>query len=459
MLPYKGSSGTHLRKVLGFIVGAISIYNLFSGTAVSVKADVPFEVYFQDYGQFDFVALGVGTRGNPGSGEWTGAGSIVLDLPDTAVIQKAQLIWTGRSNQFDPDGVQLQVDGGSMTQIAATKQEEQYPWCCNGAAQRHESADVTSYIQPGTHTYRISDHEHGMAPTGDYLNYGVGILVVYEDASLSPAEVIIHEGQDSFFRLWTPPRGPHSQVSCADFSPDTEDRTVEMTHLVSGVDTIVDIRSNAFWYMTGSGSKPAADSVPGLIGQPGAIGYAPVDGYPFQSYTQLEWDNFSIPSGLVIPAGATWICFQIESGDSMDLAGLGNIGTPASGMWELFGVRIAAALPAAVSLTDFSVERVSVGQVDLRWETAAEVDHFGFNLYRGQTDNFAEAELIHFEPSLTAGGSPFGTVYHYSDTAVTDGQWWYWLESVDTFGQEVVEDTLTVTVPKFYQHYLPFVIR
>ena len=143
----------------------------------------------------------------------------------------------------------------------------------------------------------------------------------------------------------------------------------------------------------------------------------------------------------------------------MDLAGLGNIGTPASGMWELFGVRIAAALPAAVSLTDFSVERVSVGQVDLRWETAAEVDHFGFNLYRGQTDNFAEAELIHFEPSLTSGGSPFGTVYHYSDTAVTDGQWWYWLESVDTFGQEVVEDTLTVTVPKFYQHYLPFVIR
>lgn len=460
MLPCQQCSGNRLRNVVGFVVGVLGVYGLVAGTAVPVKADIQFNVLYQNIGQFEFFAEGVGTRGNPDTGEWTGAGDITIALPDTAVIQKARLIWSGRSNHYDLDGVQLQVDLGTLNTITATMQLAQDPWCCNNAQQRHESADITALIQPGTHVYHISDHEHGVVSTGNYLNYGVGIWVVYEDASATVGEVIINEGQDSFFRLWTPPRGPHTQVNCVDFAADTAERTVEMTHMVSGVDTAIDIRSNAFWYMTGNGAQPAPDELPGLMGQPEAIGYVPPGGgYPFQSYAELEWDNFTIAQGIVIPVGANWICFQVESGDSTNLAGLGNVGTEASGMWDLFAVKIIAAAPTAVSLVDYSVEHVSVNEVELRWETAMEVDHVGFNLYRGETADFVDAEPIHFEPAAVTGGSRTGAIYRYTDTEVTDGQWWYWLESVDTTGQKEVEGVLMVEVPRFYEMFLPFVRR
>ncbi len=458
MLPYhQRGRGIQLRKVVSIFLGVVGIsYSVFVGTAVPVKADVPFAEVFHDFGQFEFVAQGVGTRGNPGDGTWTGAGDITIAIPDTADIKIARLIWTGRSNHYDPDGVLLQVDGGPLNRLTATAQYAQDPWCCN-AQQRHESTDITALIQSGTHVYRVSDHEHGMTPTGDFLNYGVGIWLVYEDTSASLGELTIFEGQDSFFRFWTPPRGPHSQVNCADFSPDNSDRNIQTRHLISGIDRQVDIRSNAFWYMTGNGPKPAADSVPGIINQPGAIGFKPLNGYPFQSYATLEWDNFSITNGITIPAGDTWVCFQVESGDSTDLAGMGNVGIPSSGMWDLFAVKAVSAVPSAVSLIDFSVEHVAVNEVNLRWETGTEIDHYGFNLYRSQTNNFNDADLIHFAPAGVVGGSTSGAVYHYVDTNVTDGQWWYWLESIDTNGFKLLEDTLSVVVPRIHQLYLPFV--
>ena len=239
MLPFHRSRGNRLRKVVFLIINIFMIYGLFAGTAGAVQTDVSFTQVFQDFGQYEVVAIGVGTRGNPGDGSWTGAGDIAISIPDTANIVMARLMWTGRSNQYDPDGVLFQVDGGPQTQISATTQYSQDPWCCN-AQQRHESADITNLMQPGTHVYRVSDHEHGMSPTGDFLNYGTGIWVVYEDLSVPLGELTVYEGQDSFFRNWSPPRGPHTDVNCADFTSSTFARNLETKHLISGVDTQVD---------------------------------------------------------------------------------------------------------------------------------------------------------------------------------------------------------------------------
>ena len=50
--------------------------------------------------------------------------------------------------------------------------------------QLHESTDVTNLILPGTNTYALRDHEHGISPLGSAsdrnLNYGFGIWVVYD---------------------------------------------------------------------------------------------------------------------------------------------------------------------------------------------------------------------------------------------------------------------------------------
>jgi hypothetical protein len=67
------------------------------------------------------------------------------------------------------------------------------------------------------------------------------------------------------------------------------------------------------------------------------------------------------------------------------------------------------------------------------WETAAEIDNFGFNLYRSQGRSSAQAELLHFEP---AAGGLSGHRYEFTDILPASGQWYYWLSDVDTYGKE-----------------------
>ena len=116
----------------------------------------------------------------------------------------------------------------------------------------------------------------------------------------------VNEGFDSFFRNFTPPNGPHSEIQCSQFEAFDEDRLVDMTHFVSGVDLRHDLnqvgdlpRSNAFWYITGSDNDPLPDPgpLPGLFdanAYPTAIGFQPPNqpNYPLRSSAELEWDNF-----------------------------------------------------------------------------------------------------------------------------------------------------------------------
>ena len=102
------------------------------------------------------------------------------------------------------------------------------------------------------------------------------------------------------------------------------------------------------------------------------------------------------------------------------------------GSGEIDNVRITTE-PTAVELSSFQVKAIDDTQVKVTWETAAEIDNFGFNLYRSKGRSSAQAELIHFEP---ATGGLGGFRYEYSDILPASGHWYYWLSDVDTYGME-----------------------
>lgn len=473
------------------IITLVGLSSLILFTAQPVQADTPgLLINFQGVGYYDFVSHGVGTRGDPVTNTWSGAENITLTIPLAATnIVEARIVWTGRAMNmglpaFDADGLQVSINSAPNITVTADKQYNENPWFkCPGTnfqvEQLHESADLTAQINalippggsltPGTAiNFSFSDHEHGTAPTGCNLNYGVGVWIVYEYAPQNPAEdqseVVIYEGQDSFFRNFTPTAGPHSDVQCVDFAAESTVRQVSMEHFVSGVDPTSDAdnkRSSAFWYLTGTDANRLTDTspVPGIInlddpvlGQ--AIGYRPQNGeYPLYGNNGLEWDNFDTSGFVEIPAGHTWACFQIESGDSQDLAGLGNTHLPASGMWNFFSIKVQ--VPTSVSLTSFTAVHTAQKDVSVSWETASESDNFGFSLYRSAQNQFATASEIHFEPTAVSGGSGPGAEYVYSDQPPGYGTWFYWLEDIDTNGKRTVHGPVTVRVSPFFYQFLP----
>jgi uncharacterized repeat protein (TIGR01451 family) len=88
----------------------------------------------------------------------------------------------------------------------------------------------------------------------------------------------------------------------------------------------------------------------------------------------------------------------------------------------------------AVVLAEFGVER-QPGGVLVRWRTVAELDNYGFRVYRSRTPNRAGAELI--TPQIIPGqgrGRAGGASYSFLDTGAPDGPLYYWLEDIDLNG-------------------------
>jgi uncharacterized repeat protein (TIGR01451 family) len=87
-------------------------------------------------------------------------------------------------------------------------------------------------------------------------------------------------------------------------------------------------------------------------------------------------------------------------------------------------------VPTAVELLYFRAAPTSNG-ILLEWETAMELNNWGFNLYRGLTPDLASAEWIQFEPGL-GWGQFDGRQYQYLDLCVDPGQTvYYWLADID----------------------------
>lgn len=100
--------------------------------------------------------------------------------------------------------------------------------------------------------------------------------------------------------------------------------------------------------------------------------------------------------------------------------------------------------PNAVKLVDFSVSGVSGDEVSLSWETASEVDHYEFQLYRSNRGESSGAELV-----ATFSGTPdgaHGKKYAHTDSVPGSGRWYYWLVDVDMSGERNWHGPVTANV-------------
>ncbi len=111
--------------------------------------------------------------------------------------------------------------------------------------------------------------------------------------------------------------------------------------------------------------------------------------------------------------------------------------------------------PLAVTLASFTAAAATDG-VTLAWETVAETDNAGFNLYRAtsplRSDDFSRPSPAWHKlndaliPSA-APGSAQGHAYTWTDTTVEPGAtYWYWLEDVSLAGGTTLHGPVSVTV-------------
>ena len=100
--------------------------------------------------------------------------------------------------------------------------------------------------------------------------------------------------------------------------------------------------------------------------------------------------------------------------------------------------------PTVVTLTSFTAE-AGVGSVALAWETAAEIDNAGFNLYRADAADGPYAKVN--GALIAAEGDPVsGASYSFVDEGLAPGTYYYKLEDVETSGVATLHGPAPVTV-------------
>jgi uncharacterized repeat protein (TIGR01451 family) len=93
--------------------------------------------------------------------------------------------------------------------------------------------------------------------------------------------------------------------------------------------------------------------------------------------------------------------------------------------------------PTPVELVYFRA-RLEPGAVSVEWETAWEIDTYGFYVYRGETRRWSDAEELAFLDA-TGHGYTSGAKYVYRDESIeTRQEYYYWLSAVDTSGRRAI---------------------
>ena len=93
--------------------------------------------------------------------------------------------------------------------------------------------------------------------------------------------------------------------------------------------------------------------------------------------------------------------------------------------------------PTAVTLFAFTATG-EIGGIRLDWETSAETDNAGFNLYRAASLKGPRTQINdELIPGMPGG---MGDVYFYVDEVKSKNTFFYWIESVDIYGYAEVSD-------------------
>lgn len=112
----------------------------------------------------------------------------------------------------------------------------------------------------------------------------------------------------------------------------------------------------------------------------------------------------------------------------------------------------------AVVLSELRAERRPDG-VLVRWTTLAELDSYGFRVYRSPTPGRAGAVLV--TPNVIPGqgrGRSGGASYSFFDAGAPDGPLYYWLEEIDLSGLSTFHGPATPTLQAIrFTWFLPVV--
>src|SRR5690606_15290504 len=117
--------------------------------------------------------------------------------------------------------------------------------------------------------------------------------------------------------------------------------------------------------------------------------------------------------------------------------------------------------PTRLRLESFSATPTDAG-VELYWSTSAEVDTWGFHLYRSTTGDRGDAQRITTQLFPAQGRGQGSASYSWLDTGATPGRtYYYWLQEVERNGNTNEYGPASTNRPAVTRQrfYLPFVWR
>lgn len=251
------------------------------------------------FGNFCKAAGGVGLKE-------TSTGSFTLNVTGRPV--RAYLYWAGRypSNSDGDDQVQIAINGGAPIVIKADQSRKSD--LGNGTAYyTYQSINLVNDVRfagllNGTFTVTAWGLRSANLTTDE--GYGIGLVVIGEDASCPFGQLDQFYGLDSFNYILHGELGPNSEVLCVQFEPSTAVRTLDFQAFIGGAEGI-----NAIWYRTGTGILPT-ELIANRIGT--VLDGPPVTVVsPFIADVGQQLDNYT--NSLTIPTNTTYACFQLES--------------------------------------------------------------------------------------------------------------------------------------------------
>lgn len=262
------------------------------------------------FGNFCKASGGVGLKE-------TSTGSFTMNVTGRPV--RAYLYWAGRypSNSGGDDQVQITINGGTPIVIKADQSRKSD--LGNGTAYfTYQSINLVNDVRfagllNGTFTVTAWGLRTANLTTDE--DYGIGLVVIGEDASCPFGQLDLLYGLDSFDeQLETVMTssvqqsqgefGPNSEVLCVEFEPVATARTLDFQTFVGGAEGV-----NAIWYRIGTGILPTeliANGTGTVLAGPPVTAIS-----PFISNAGQQLDNYT--NSLTIPANTTYACFQLES--------------------------------------------------------------------------------------------------------------------------------------------------
>jgi len=141
-------------------------------------------------------------------------------------------------------------------------------------------------------------------------------------------------------------------------------------------------------------------------------------------------------SGLV----AYWQFDESAPGTTaFDDAGTAQNGTLANG-----ATFVASDLTLPIELSSFTATITSQYFVQLHWVTQSETDVMGYVIFRSDVNDLASAYRA--SPMINATNTTTQTSYNFTDSEVTPGNWYYWLQNLDMDGSSNYFGPISVTV-------------